>query len=112
MIRILAKIPKLIAFGVFLFWETTLATLRISWDVITPQARRSPGIVAVPLDTRDARVIALVAYFISLTPGSLSVEVGPDRRNLYVHGMFVRDPEVVRRSIKQNFERRVLELLA
>lgn len=111
MIRILSKLPKLIAFGVFLFWEIVRSTLRIAWDVITPQARRSTGIVGVPLDTRDERAIALVAYFLSVTPGSLSIELSPDRRLLYVHGMFVRDAESMRQAVKQKFERRVLELL-
>jgi multicomponent Na+:H+ antiporter subunit E len=46
-----------------------------------------------------------------MTPGSLSIDVSDDRRVLYVHTMFVGDPEAFRRTIKHDFERRVLELL-
>ena len=55
--------------------------------------------------------ITLFSNVVSLTPGSLSLEVSPDRSTLYVHAMFLDDPEVFRRELKQGFERRVLELM-
>ena len=46
-----------------------------------------------------------------LNRGALSLEVSSDRKTLYVHSMYVRDPESFRREIKDGFERRVRELL-
>ena len=48
---------------------------------------------------------------VSLTPGSLSLDLSPDRSTLLVHVMFLDDAERCRREIKDGFERRVLELL-
>jgi multicomponent Na+:H+ antiporter subunit E len=48
---------------------------------------------------------------VTLTPGSLSLDVSPDGTCLYVHAMFVEDPNRLRMDIKEGFERRVLELL-
>ena len=67
--------------------------------------------VGVPLDATTDAEIALLANLVTLTPGTLSLDVSADRRVLYVHGMFVDDPDELRRAVKQGFERRVLELL-
>ncbi len=55
--------------------------------------------------------ITLLANLVTLTPGTLSLDVSEDRSTLFVHAMFVDDPDVLRREIKHGFERRVLELL-
>jgi len=67
--------------------------------------------VAVPLDARSDMEITLLANLITLTPGTLSLDVSDDRSVLYVHGMFVEDAQLMREQIKNGFERRVLELL-
>jgi multicomponent Na+:H+ antiporter subunit E len=46
-----------------------------------------------------------------MTPGTLSLDISPDRKTLYVHAMYINDPEKLRRDIKENLERRVLALL-
>jgi multicomponent Na+:H+ antiporter subunit E len=48
---------------------------------------------------------------ISLTPGTLSLDVSADRKILYIHAMYIDDVNAVRRKIKDGFERRVLEVL-
>jgi multicomponent Na+:H+ antiporter subunit E len=53
----------------------------------------------------------LVANLISLTPGTLSLDLSPDRRVLYIHVMFLDDIEKTRQQIKQGLERRVLEVM-
>ena len=46
-----------------------------------------------------------------MTPGSLAVDVADDRSVIYVHAMYLHDPDELRRQIKDDLERRVLELL-
>lgn len=72
-----------------------------------------PGVVAIPLDARTDAEIALLANLITLTPGSVALDLSEDRRVLYVHAMYIDggDVEAYRRSIKEGLERRVLELL-
>jgi multicomponent Na+:H+ antiporter subunit E len=105
------KLPLAFWFGVLFLWDVFKANLRVAWDVVTPKTLRKPGIVAVPLDTKTDLEIAVLANMITLTPGSLCLEVSEDRRHLYVHEMFVEDPDQVRRQIKQRFEHWVLTLL-
>ena len=70
-----------------------------------------PGVVAIPLEAKTDAEITFLANVITLTPGTLSLDVSEDRSTLYVHTMFLESPEVLRESIKEGFERRVLELL-
>jgi multicomponent Na+:H+ antiporter subunit E len=103
------------ALGLFLFtvWELILANLRVAHDVMTPSYYMRPGIIAIPLDARTDVEITLLANLITLTPGTLSLDVSADRSVLYIHVMYIDDDDLdaVRRKIKDGFERRVLEVL-
>ena len=101
----------LLRFTGFYVVEVIRANVRVALDVVTPASRAHPGIVAVPLDARTDTEITLLANLITMTPGTLSVDVADDRSAIYVHAMFVDDPEQLRAEIKSGFERRVLELL-
>ncbi len=105
------KLPLAIRFAGFFLGELVLANLRVAWDVVTPRVYRRPGIIAIPLDARSDLEIAMLSSLVTLTPGTVSLDVSNDRRVLYVHAMFIDDPEQTRRSIKDGLERRVLELL-
>ena len=105
------KAPQALGFALFFVKELVLSNVRVALDVVTPGSRRRPAIVAVPLDVTSDEEITMLANVVTLTPGTLSLDVSPDRRTLYVHGMFVDDPEAFRRDIKDGFERRVRELL-
>jgi len=100
-----------VEFAAFFLGQLALSSLRVATDIVTPRHRARPGVLAVPLDARSDAEITLLANLVSLTPGSLSLDVSDDRRTLFVHVMFLDDPELTRREIKEGFERRVLELL-
>ena len=107
------KIVKALELFVFLLWELLLANLRVAYDVLTPGYQMRPGVIALPLDARTDAEITLLANLITLTPGTLSLDVSSDRRVLYIHVMYIDrgDLDDVRRKIKSGFERRVLEVL-
>lgn len=95
----------------FFAWELVVANVRVARDVLIPgPGYKRPGIVAVPLDVTSPSEITLLACLITLTPGTLSLDVSADRSVLYIHEMFISDPDEVRRNIKEGFERRVLEV--
>ena len=50
----------------------------------------------------------LLANVISLTPGTLSLDVSEDRKTLYIHAMYASDPEAVREEIREGLEKRLL----
>ncbi len=92
-------------------YEFVISCAWIFWDVLTPVHKSRPAIVAIPLDIEDPLQITMLANLISLTPGSLSLDVSPDNKVLYVHVMFVDNPDEIRRKIKNGLERRVREAM-
>ncbi|NWG18985.1 MAG: Na+/H+ antiporter subunit E [Chloroflexi bacterium] len=109
--RYYTKVPMIIRFVVYVLWEIILANLNVAKAVLlTPKERLRPGIVALPLDIRSDAEITMLANLITLTPGTLSLDVSTDRRCLYVHAMEIGDPHEFRQSIKDGFERLVYEV--
>lgn len=104
-------LPKIISFVFFFLYELFKANLQVAFDVITPKFYMKPGIVKVPLDAKTDIEITLLANLISLTPGTLSLDVSNDRKVLYVHAMYVSNKEKFIMGIKKGFEKRLLEIL-
>ncbi len=109
--RYFERLPKVLVLIAFFLKELLVSNVKVLWDVITPQHISRPGIIAIPLDARTDAEIMLVANLISLTPGTLSLDLSEDRRLLYVHVMFLDDIDEIRRQIKQGLEKRVLEVM-
>ncbi len=105
------KVRQTLGFLLFFMKELFVANLRVAYDVLTARHHMHPGVVAIPLDVESDLEITLLANLITLTPGTLSLDVSHDRKVLYVHGMYIDNVQSFRRSIKDGFERRLMELL-
>lgn len=104
-----ARIPRIIRFIGFFLKELVQANLRVGFDILTPPWHMQPGVIAMPLKARTEMEITMFANLISLTPGTLSLDVSDDRKVLYIHAMFLDDEEELRRNLKE-MEHRALEL--
>ncbi|MEM7034541.1 MAG: Na+/H+ antiporter subunit E [Chloroflexota bacterium] len=104
------KMLRLLNFLRFFLWELTLANFKVAQSVFLPNRFMSPGVVAIPLSVTSPEEISLLANLITLTPGTLSLDVSTDQRTLYVHAMHVDDLDEFRDGIKNGFEKRVHEV--
>jgi len=110
--RYFEKLPAGAVLAAVFAWELVKSNLRVAYDVVTPKAHRRTGIVAVPLDAKSDFEIMLLANLVTLTPGTLSLDISTDRSVLYVHAMFIAEGEdAVRHAIKDRFEKRVIALM-
>jgi multicomponent Na+:H+ antiporter subunit E len=89
--------------------ELVLSAWRVAMTVIRPRMDLKPGIFAFPLTVESDFEITLLANMITLTPGTLSVDVSDDRRTLFVHALDCSDPDATRRDIANGFERKIME---
>ena len=105
------KVGQVVRFVAFVLWEIFTASLALAWIIVQPRREIRPGIVAIPLDAETDLEIAIVANLLTLSPGTLSLDVSTDRRTLYIHAMVLDDADQFRRQIKQGLERRVLEVM-
>jgi multicomponent Na+:H+ antiporter subunit E len=107
----IGRVHRVCGLAAYFLWELLRANLRLALDVATPRFNMKPGIIAVPLDaTRDPEIL-LLSMLINTTPGSVALDVAPDRRTLYVHVMYIDTPDTACEEIKSGFERRVLGVL-
>ncbi len=104
------RLPRFIRFVFFYLGELIKANARVAYDVMTPDYFMRPGVLAVPLEARTDAEIATLANLITLTPGTLSLDVSSDRRVLYIHAMYIDDEAQLMEEIKY-LEQRVLEVL-
>jgi multicomponent Na+:H+ antiporter subunit E len=97
--------------GVFIY-ELFASAIKVGWLVAMPGMKRrlAPGIVAFPLTATSDAEITLLANLITLTPGTLSIDVSDDRKVLYVHAITVRDKQALIADIAKSFEARVIEV--
>jgi multicomponent Na+:H+ antiporter subunit E len=109
---LLAKIWGAISLAVYFHYELIVSSVRVAWDVLTPRNYARPGYLVMPLDAKTDAEMMLTANLISLTPGTLSIDLSNDRTHLLVHSMFGGDdPEAEIATLKHGIERRVLKAL-
>ncbi len=108
------KMPKVISFAAFFLKELFVANIKIAYDILTPHYYMRPTVIALPLAVKTDLEITLLAGMITLTPGTLSLDVSDNRKILYVHALYVKgnDVERLKHSIKYGFERRLMEITA
>lgn len=92
--------------------ELVVSAVKVALLVLHPDMNRrlQPGIVAYPLTVLSDGEITVLANLITLTPGTLSLDVSDDRRTLYIHALNVTDRERLIGDIAGGFETRVLRV--
>lgn len=103
------RVYRIAGLALLFLVELVKSALRVAGVVLRPRLDVHPGIIAYPLTCTHDFEITLLANLITLTPGTLSVDVSDDRRVLYVHCIDVPDPDATIAEIRDGFERRILE---
>lgn len=89
---------------VMFIYELVVSSFSVVSDVFTPGQNSKPALIAVPINVTTDLQITMLANFISLTPGTLTLDVSDDRKTLYIHAMFGDDPDAIRAQIRDHFE--------
>lgn len=85
------------------------ANARVAWDVVTPPLLLRPAVVRVPTRPELGDVgLVLLANLISVTPGTLTLEVDEEERTLFVHVMYPG----TRTDVLEELDRLQLQLIA
>jgi len=87
------------------------ANVQVAYDVMTPKYFMRPGVVKYPLNAKTEMEINLLSTMISLTPGTLILDISEDKKTMYIHVMYLQDPEKFVRDTKLGLERRLLEAI-
>lgn len=108
--RYLLKIKIIICLVAGLGWQIIWSSLKVMYWIMNPNIRLSPGVVHFPLQIKDPLAITLLSYAITLTPGTLTLDISEDRSVLYLHTLFDGHQEKLISEIKKHFEHPIMEL--
>jgi multicomponent Na+:H+ antiporter subunit E len=93
-------------------WEMVKANLHVAYLVLHPNLPIRPGIVKIKTRLTKDAALTVLTNSITLTPGTLTVDINPDRREIYVHWIDVRATDVKQATelISGKFEERLMEV--
>ncbi|RPJ33688.1 MAG: hypothetical protein EHM17_09475 [Verrucomicrobiaceae bacterium] len=104
------KLYHSIMFGLIYLREVAISTFRLALLVLRPQIKLNPCFVEVPLDLQQQLPRLLFACLISMTPGTMSVGLDPDRGILLVHLLDAPDADAAIREMKETFEQPLIRI--
>lgn len=106
---LILKIPSLVRYFIKLSIEIMKASIAVAKIIIQPKIDIKPGIISVPIRAKTDIGITALANTVTLTPGTLTIDISEDRSYLYVHCIDIEDVDEICNSIKNDLEDFVLE---
>lgn len=94
-----------------LLWDILKANLTVARLLVHSPRRLQPVFVRFPLTLTDEFAITMLASTISLTPGTVSAGLSPDRSTLLIHALHEQDPEALVQHIRTRYEQPLKEIL-
>lgn len=107
LLRMFRRFLATVEFLLFYLWEVVQSNVRVAFDVMTPRPLMRPALFRVSTDGLSERQVLALANLVSMTPGTLSLELESDDRELLIHGMYVDDPVAAARNIETRFIPRI-----
>jgi multicomponent K+:H+ antiporter subunit E len=90
--------------GLVVLWDIVVSNVEVARRILGPEDAITPAFVWVPLALTDPHAILSLAAIVTMTPGTLSADLSPDRRHLLVHAFNVGDEAALIAQIKARYE--------
>jgi multicomponent K+:H+ antiporter subunit E len=91
-------------------WDVVVANFQLAVRILGPESRLRPSFLEVPLDIGSRTGAVVLAGIVTMTPGTLSVELSADGRALRVHAFDLADARAAIEAIKQRYEKPLMEI--
>lgn len=101
------RIYLIAVFILFYTRELIVASLLLTRDIFSPGLSFSHGIVKIEIDLKSDLALLAFINLLSMTPGSLTLDLSSDRKFVYIHSMYLRDIERFKHDVKVKFEQRI-----
>lgn len=100
-----------IGFAAFYLVEIIKSNFFILWDVLTPTDLTQQSIVTVDIPSEmTSSQILLMSNLVTMTPGTLCLELTEDKKKLLIHFLYTGDIEETRNHITENYVHRIIAL--
>lgn len=92
-------------------YDILVANVAVARLIVGPMERIQPAFIRMPLRLKGNVGVSLLANTITLTPGTLSASLSPDRSELLIHALQGEDPEAIIADIRARYEQPLLDAL-
>lgn len=82
------KIYYSLAFLMFYLRKLVQSNLYIAYDILSPKMHDTPALIHVPLHIKSNFGLLLFTNLLSMTPGTLSIDITADKKFLCVHVLY------------------------
>ncbi|MGI6144659.1 MAG: Na+/H+ antiporter subunit E [Clostridia bacterium] len=106
----LKKVWAIIKFVYVVIKEILLSSVYIIRQVISPQPTFLPGIFSLKTKLKGNIELTIISLLITLTPGSVVMEISPEDSVLYIHAMDLSDAKKMILKSIYSFEKAIMEV--
>jgi len=96
--------------GLVVLKDIVTSNIDVARLILGRESAIRPGFVWLPLTITDPHGIVALAGIITMTPGTLSADLSPDRKHLLIHAFNVDDPAALIETIKSRYEAPLMEI--
>ena len=82
-------------FIVYYQYNLIKANFYIAWDILTPKMHMNPAFLEVPVKLESDFGLLLFSNLISMTPGTLSMDISEDKKIVWVHVLYYKTDEII-----------------
>lgn len=97
--KAMVRIFKIFGFVAFYLFKLVESNLIVAWDIITPKMKTKPGFMTYDIRLQSNFGILLFSNLVSMTPGTLSVDLTNDKKKLLVHVLYLSNEDKIRSEL-------------
>jgi len=106
----LRKVVSVVKLILIFIRELLVANLDVFKTIIRPKLELTPGIFTYETSLKKDWEITLLSILITLTPGTLVMDISPDNKTLYIHALNIREINEMIDGIRNSFEQVIKEV--
>ena len=97
--NLIKKIFYIVEFVVFYLVKLVQANIYIAWDILTPKMHTKPAFMEVPVTLKSNLGLLLFSNLLSMTPGSLSMDITEDRKKVIIHVLYYSTDDIMLKDL-------------
>ena len=106
----MVKVMAIAKLTLMFFWELLKANVEVLRIVLRPKMDLKPGIFKYDTELKEEWEVTLLSLLITLTPGTLVMDISDDNESLYIHAIDISDAEDAVAAIRDSFEKAIMEV--
>jgi multicomponent Na+:H+ antiporter subunit E len=96
---LIKKAYYILEFVVFYLVKLVQANIYIAWDILTPKMHTKPAFMEVPVTLKSNLGLLLFSNLLSMTPGTLSMDITEDRKKLIIHVLYYSTDDIMLKDL-------------